>query len=114
MIAEKAAKGLTAQRIYQDLKLEIQFSGSYESVKRFVRQLRQADPARVWRIEVRAAEEGRSYQVQYATNLAATTWTTLATNNAQSTGLAAHRHKHPIRPKQVLPRSFTALNFHDS
>src|SRR5438552_8770123 len=57
MITAKAGQGLTAQRIYQDLKVEVHFTGSYESVKRFVRQLRQADPARVWRIEVAPAEE---------------------------------------------------------
>jgi transposase len=57
LIEEKAQKGLSAQRIYQDLRMEVQFTGSYESVKRFVRQLRAADPARVWRIEVGPAEE---------------------------------------------------------
>ena len=31
--------GLTAQRIYQDLVTEYQFTGSYQSVKRFVRRL---------------------------------------------------------------------------
>ncbi len=50
VIEEKAGQGLSAQRIYQDLKIEVQFAGSYESVKRLVRQLRKADPARVWRI----------------------------------------------------------------
>jgi transposase len=64
LIEEKAGQGLTAQRIYQDLKLEVAFTGSYESVKRFVRQLRQADPARVWRIEVAPAEE---VQVDFGT-----------------------------------------------
>lgn len=57
LIEEKVTQGLTAQRVYQDLKLEVQFTGSYESVKRFVRQLRKADPARVWRIEVAPGEE---------------------------------------------------------
>src|SRR5439155_6006281 len=52
-------RGLSAQRIYQDLKIEVLFSGSYESVKRFVRRLRKADPARVWRIEVAAGEEAQ-------------------------------------------------------
>ena len=58
-VEEKAAQGLTAQRIYQDLKLELQFLGSYESVKRFVRRLRRAEPARVWRIEVAPGEEAQ-------------------------------------------------------
>src|SRR5882724_4196487 len=57
LIETKAGQGLTAQRIYQDLKVEVQFAGSYESVKRFVRQWRKADPARAWRIEVAPAEE---------------------------------------------------------
>jgi transposase len=56
-IAAKLDHGLTAQRIYQDLVAEVQFSGSYQSVKRFVRQLRQAQPERVWRIEVQPGEE---------------------------------------------------------
>jgi len=57
LIEEKVTQGLTAQRVYQDLKLEVQFADSYESVKRFVRRLRKADPARVWRIEVGPGEE---------------------------------------------------------
>jgi hypothetical protein len=35
-ILEKFTTGLTAQRIYQDLKAEVAFPGSYESVKRYV------------------------------------------------------------------------------
>jgi len=58
-IEAKAGQGLSAQRIYQDLKIELQFSGSYSSVKRFVRRLRQRDPARVWRIEVAPGEEAQ-------------------------------------------------------
>ncbi|SRR6266496_1522065 len=57
IIDDKAGQGLTAQRIYQDLKVELQFGGSYESVKRFVRRLHRADPQRVWRIEVAPGEE---------------------------------------------------------
>src|SRR6266702_2632109 len=59
VIEAKVERGLSAQRIYQDLKIEVLFSGSYESVKRFVRRLRKADPARVWRIEVAAGEGGK-------------------------------------------------------
>jgi hypothetical protein len=36
--------GLSAQRIYQDLVSEQPFAGSYDSVKRFVRQLGPAQP----------------------------------------------------------------------
>src|SRR5437870_1803371 len=59
VIEAKVERGLSAQRIYQDLKIEVLFSGSYESVKRFVRRLRKADPARVWRIEVAPGEEAQ-------------------------------------------------------
>jgi transposase len=57
VITAKFEGGLSAQRIYQDLQVELQFAGSYQSVKRFVRRLRQTDPARVWRIEVAPGEE---------------------------------------------------------
>ena len=56
-IDAKLDAGLGAQRIYQDLVAEVGFSGSYQSVKRFVRQLRQVQPERVWRIEVQPGEE---------------------------------------------------------
>ena len=58
-IEKKAAEGLSAQRIYQDLRVEAEFVGSYESVKRFVKKLRQSDPQRVWRIEVQPGEEAQ-------------------------------------------------------
>src|SRR5438552_8599749 len=52
LIEEKAGQGLTAQRIYQDLKIEVQFAGSYESVKRLVRRIarlydKQGQPQRI-------------------------------------------------------------------
>jgi transposase len=56
-IAAKLEEGLSAQRIYQDLVGEVGFSGSYQSVKRYVRQLRDQQPERVWRIEVQPGEE---------------------------------------------------------
>jgi transposase len=56
-IREKFEAGLTAQRIYQDLKAEMGFPGSYESVKRYVAKLRQTDPSVVQRIEVQPGEE---------------------------------------------------------
>jgi transposase len=46
------AVGLSARRIYQDLVGEHGFSGSYQAVKRFVRQLRQTKPAPFVRMEV--------------------------------------------------------------
>jgi transposase len=63
-IEAKLDAGLSAQRIYQDLVVEVAFSGSYQSVKRFVRQLRRQQPERVWRIEVHPGEE---VQVDFGT-----------------------------------------------
>ena len=39
LILEKLQQELSAQRIYQDLSAEHGFTGSYDSVKRFVRRL---------------------------------------------------------------------------
>ena len=64
LILAKVEANLTAQRIYQDLKLETSFAGSYQSVKRYVHQLRQTDPKLVYRIEVQPAEE---VQVDFGT-----------------------------------------------
>lgn len=63
-IEAKLQAGLSAQRIYQDLRTEVQFAGSYQAVKRFVRHLRQAQPERVWRLEVQPGEE---VQVDFGT-----------------------------------------------
>lgn len=56
-IAAKAEVGLSAQRIFQDLVLEHGFSDSYESVKRYVRKLRQSQPRRICRMECEPGEE---------------------------------------------------------
>lgn len=63
-ITARVEGGLSAQRIYQDLVSEVGFGGSYQSVKRFVRRLRQAEPQRVWRVEVAPGEEA---QVDFGT-----------------------------------------------
>ena len=63
-ITQRLESGLSAQRIYQDLVGEVGFDGSYQSVKRFVRRLRQAEPQRVWRVEVEPGEEA---QVDFGT-----------------------------------------------
>ncbi len=63
-ILAKVEAGLTAQRIYQDLRSEISFTGSYQSVKRYVRRIRRSDPKLVHRIEVQPAEE---VQVDFGT-----------------------------------------------
>ena len=53
---------LSAQRIYQDLVSEQQFVGSYDSVKRFVRQLEAANPLPFRRME---SEPGHEAQVDF-------------------------------------------------
>ncbi len=45
-------EGLSAQRIFQDLQSEKDFEGSYESVKRYVRQLKTNDELPFRRMEV--------------------------------------------------------------
>jgi transposase len=61
-IEAAVAVGLSAQRIYQDLVVERGFSGSYQAVKRFVRQLRQTQPVPFVRMEV---EPGAEAQVDF-------------------------------------------------
>ena len=61
-IAAALGQGLTAQRIYQDLVTEYQFSGSYQSVKRFVRQLGTTLPLPWRRME---REPGLEMQVDF-------------------------------------------------
>jgi transposase len=50
-------RGLSAQRIYQDLRLDHAFAGAYESVKRFLAGLRAAAPVPVHRVEAQPGEE---------------------------------------------------------
>ena len=57
VIEGKVAKGLSAQRIYQDLVAEHGFAASYQSVKRYVAKLKAREPKRVWRIECQPGEE---------------------------------------------------------
>lgn len=57
VIFTKLEEGQSAQRIYQDLRDDHQFGGSYESVKRFVGKLRVKHPDRVWRLESQPGEE---------------------------------------------------------
>ena len=51
--------GLTAQRIYQDLVGDHGYAGSYDTVKRFVRQLRQIQPVPFMRLEVDSRQEAQ-------------------------------------------------------
>ena len=64
IIQAKLELGLSAQRIYQDLVAEVQFSGSYQAVKRCVQKLQIRSPVAVQRIEVQAGEE---VQVDFGT-----------------------------------------------
>jgi transposase len=63
-IKSSLEKGLSAQRIYQDLCSESGFTASYESVKRYVRGLRKQDPKRFERVEVLPGMEA---QVDFGT-----------------------------------------------
>jgi transposase len=49
--------GLSAVRIFQDLRSGHGFKGSYAAVKRFVASLKASQPRRVWRIECALGEE---------------------------------------------------------
>jgi transposase len=58
-IQKKVDSGLHAQRIFQDLVSEEGFEGGYDSVKRFVRKLKEADPERIYRMECLPGEEAQ-------------------------------------------------------
>jgi transposase len=64
MIIEMLERGLSAQRIWQDLTAEQGFSGSYQSVQRFVRKLRGMSPRPYRRMECAPGEEA---QVDFGT-----------------------------------------------
>jgi transposase len=64
LIRFKLDQGLSAQRIYQDLRTETDFAGSYSSVKRFARRLGLTTPLPFRRIEV---EPGQEAQVDFGT-----------------------------------------------
>lgn len=59
LIEQKLAGGLSAQRIYQDLRAEAGFSGAYDAVKRFVRRVTQSHPRRFERMECAPGEEAQ-------------------------------------------------------
>jgi transposase len=61
-IQAKLEQGLSAKRIYQDLTQEQGFTGSYQSVKRFVRQLENRSPLPYRRME---CEPGAEVQVDF-------------------------------------------------
>ncbi len=57
-------KGLDAQRIWQDLRDDYGFEGSYDSVKRYIRREKVTHPERIYRIESLPGEEA---QVDFGT-----------------------------------------------
>jgi len=57
-------RGLSSQRIWQDLRSEHGFTGSYDSVKRFCRRLKHASPLPFRRME---CEPGDEAQVDFGT-----------------------------------------------
>jgi transposase len=59
VIEAELERGLTAQRIYQDLVTEHGFTGSYYSVRRWVRRLGQERPLPFRRLECGPAEEAQ-------------------------------------------------------
>jgi transposase len=64
VIIEMLERGLSAQRIWQDLTAEHGFSDSYQSVQRFVRKLRGTSPRPFRRME---CEPGEEAQVDFGT-----------------------------------------------
>jgi len=59
LIQAKLDQGLSAERIFCDLRQETGFTHSYQSVKRYVRRLRSTPPKRVCRMECAPGEEAQ-------------------------------------------------------
>jgi transposase len=59
LIVQGLSGGLSAQRIWQDLKDDHQFPDGYQSVQRFVRKLGESLPLPVRRMEVEAGQEAQ-------------------------------------------------------
>lgn len=59
VILGKIEKGLSAQRIFQDLQAEHAFDGKYSSVRRFVAALHESTPMPFRRMEVAPGEEAQ-------------------------------------------------------
>jgi transposase len=59
VILTKLEQGLSAQRLWQDLRSEQGFSDSYQSVQRFVRKLRAATPLPFRRMECDPGDEAQ-------------------------------------------------------
>ncbi len=63
-IKEAYQSGLSIERIHQDLKIDYGFSGSYHSIRRFVKTIEVDEPERVHRME---CEPGQEAQIDYGT-----------------------------------------------
>jgi len=63
-IIDRLEQGLSAQRIWQDLVIESNFGGSYQSVQRFCRHLRDSTPLPFRRME---CEPGEEAQIDFGT-----------------------------------------------
>ena len=63
-IKEAYQSGLSIELIYQDLKTTHGFTGSYHSIRRFVKTLKVDQPERVHRME---CEPGQEAQIDYGT-----------------------------------------------
>ena len=79
MIEQALEKGLSAQRIYQDLTDDTAFPGHYDAVKRYVRRLRGEAPERFFRLESLPGEEaqvdfGRGAPIRTAAGKLQKTW----------------------------------------
>jgi hypothetical protein len=59
LIRQKLSHGLTAQRIYQDLVTDNNFTHSYDCVKRYIRQLKHQQPKVFARLHTRPGEEAQ-------------------------------------------------------
>ena len=78
-IEQALEKGLSAQRIYQDLILDSAFQGRYDAVKRYVRRLKGTAPERFFRLECQPGEEaqvdfGRGAPIRTADGKLKKTW----------------------------------------
>jgi len=58
-IRKKLGLGQNARSIYQDLYVEVGYRGSYDSVKRYVRRLKQTEPKLYARLETMPGEEAQ-------------------------------------------------------
>jgi transposase len=72
-------QGLSAQRIFQDLRTDTAFCGCYDTVKRFVRRLKRETPERFFRLETLPGEEaqvdfGRGAPIRTAVGRLQKTW----------------------------------------